>query len=377
MKYVNTFKWLSVILVVAVMITAIGCGKKEAQKPTPTPTTVSTPTATAPAEPTGETGTLSSLTGNVTVMRQGTSAWIAATSGMKLGTGDSLKTGGNSSVIITFFDGSVMEVRSDSEISVEELSKASGGATTVHINQVIGNTVNRVKNLVDSSSTYEVETPAGSAVVRGTIYEIQVDESGRTCTGTVNEEDKAEHSVGFTGGGVTVKIGEGMTSCCEAGGIPGTPFYTDSTDDPLQFNTGDGLGASGGVRPTPTPIACPYCEGTTVLAQIWSLQGVSYGPTAPSTFTLASPARITEILTYHWQRYSSSQTIALQSGSQTYGPWSVDSYSPYWYVHPDEVLPAGTYTVIDSQPSTWSWAQDTGGRGIMQVSGCYCYGITP
>ena len=29
MKYANAFKWLSVILVIAVMIPAIGCGKKE------------------------------------------------------------------------------------------------------------------------------------------------------------------------------------------------------------------------------------------------------------------------------------------------------------------------------------------------------------
>ena len=240
MKYAKVFQWLSVVLVIAVMITAIGCGKKEAQKPTPTPTAA--PTAIATTGPTGQTGSLSALTGNVTVMRQGTSAWIAATSGMKLGTGDSLKTGGNSSVLITFFDGSVMEVRSDSEISVEELSKASGGATTVRINQVIGNTVNRVKNLVDSSSAYEVETPAGSAVVRGTIEDIQVDPSGRTCTGVVDEGDTAKHSAAFTGSGVTVAIAEGMTSCCEAGGIPGTPFYTNPADDPHQYNTGSSGG---------------------------------------------------------------------------------------------------------------------------------------
>jgi hypothetical protein len=244
MKYAKVFQWLSVVLVIAVMITAIGCGKKEAQKPTPTPTAA--PTAIATTGPTGQTGSLSALTGNVTVMRQGTSAWIAATSGMKLGTGDSLKTGGNSSVLITFFDGSVMEVRSDSEISVEELSKASGGATTVRINQVIGNTVNRVKNLVDSSSAYEVETPAGSAVVRGTIEDIQVDPSGRTCTGVVDEGDAAKHSADFTGNGVTVKIGEGMTCCCEAGGIPGAPFYTNPSDDPLRGSSDGGGGGGGG-----------------------------------------------------------------------------------------------------------------------------------
>ena len=247
MKYANAFKWLLAILVIAVMIPAIGCGKKEVQKPTPTPTVI--PTATTPAEPIGETGSLSSLTGDVQVLRHGVAAWIAAASGMKLGTGDSLKTGGDGYVLITFFDGSVMEVKADSEISVEELSKASGGSTTVRINQVLGNTVNRVENLIDSSSTYETETPAGSAVVRGTIYSIHVDEYGElthTCCNTSDEGDSEQHNVYFSAGGVTVNVSEGMTSCCWEGGVPGTPFYTDPADNPLQFGGDSGGGGGGG-----------------------------------------------------------------------------------------------------------------------------------
>ena len=257
MKDVKAFSWLAVILVIALVIpAAIGCGKKEALKTTPIPTLSPTPIATVPAEPIGETGTLSSLTGNVTVMRQGTSVWVAATSGMKIGTGYSLKTGGDGYVLITFFDGSVMEVQADTEISVEELSAASGGSTTVHVDQVIGNTLNRVKNLVDSSSTYEVETPAGSAVVRGTIEEIHVDGTGRTCTDVQDENDAAKHSAAFTGKNVSVTIGEGQTACCEPGGVPGTPFYTNPTDDPNQYNTGDNSGGGGG---SPEPTCAPEC----------------------------------------------------------------------------------------------------------------------
>ena len=235
------------MLVVLIMAAAIGCGKKEAQKATPTPTATSTPTATAPAEPTGQTGTLATVTGDVQVLRHGAAAWIAATSGMKLGTGDSLKTGSDGYVLITFFDGSVMEVEAESEISVEELSKASGGSTTVRISQVLGNTINRVENLVDSSSTYEVETLAGSAVVRGTIFGMQVDQYGEftyTCANTSKEDDNKSHSVDFSGSGSTVKVPEGMTSCCWEGGVPGSPFPTDPADDPLQFSSGDGGGGS-------------------------------------------------------------------------------------------------------------------------------------
>jgi hypothetical protein len=244
-------KWLSVILVVIVIAAAIGCGKKEAQKPTPTPT--ATPTATASAEPTGETGTLSNLEGDIQVLRSGASNWIAATSGMRVGTGDGLKTGEDGYVLITFFDGSVMEVEAGSEISVEELSKTSGGSTTVHINQIIGNTINRVENLVDSSSNYEVETPAGSAVVRGTIYNVNVEQLGyvaHTCIATANQFDEKQHSVVFNNNGKMVNIPESMTACCWEGGVPSDPFYSDPADDPIQtYDDGGG----GGV-----PIVCNW-----------------------------------------------------------------------------------------------------------------------
>jgi len=261
MKYAKMFKWISVTLVIAVMIPAIGCGKGGNQGATPTPT----PTAT-PSEPTGETGTLSDLTGDVQVMREWSSSWIAATSGMKLGTGDSLKTGGDGYVLITFFDGSVMEVKADTEISVEELSAASGGSTNVRIDQTIGNTVNRVENLIDSASTYEVETPAGAAVVRGTIFSMDVDRDRgviHTCVNTSKEEDEEMHSVDFSNKGKTVVVIEGRTACCWEGGVPGNPKYTDPHDDPANFTGAGGGGSScygsecSGYEPTPTPISTP------------------------------------------------------------------------------------------------------------------------
>jgi hypothetical protein len=252
---VGAFKWISVMVIVLIVAAAVGCGKKAAQvpTPTPTPTAVSSPTATAPAEPTGETGTLSSINGSVQVQRQGTGAWIAATNGMRIGTGDGLKTGDYGYVLITFFDGSVMEVEADSEISVEELSKTSGGSTTVRINQVIGNTLNHVENLVDSSSNYEVETRAGSAVVRGTLYRVVVSVDGKlTCIDVVDENDLLNHLVAFTGGGATVEVPEDRTSCCWEDGVPSAPFYTDPADDPYQGGNGCyGYGCGG--QPTQVP----------------------------------------------------------------------------------------------------------------------------
>jgi hypothetical protein len=259
MKYARTFKWLSVILVIAVMIPLAGCGKGGNQGPTPT--LMPTATATTYTEPTGETGALSGIVGDVQVKQQGAGAWIAATSGMKIGTGDSLQTGDDGYVMITFFDGSVMELEADTKILVEELVAASGGSTTVRINQVIGSTLNRVENLTDSASKYEVETLAGSAVVRGTIFRNEVErEDGitHTCVSTLNEGDQEQHFIDFSNGGKTVEVPEGKTSCAWEGGVPGNPFYTDPDDSPANFTGGGGGGCYGygcpGYYPTPTPM---------------------------------------------------------------------------------------------------------------------------
>jgi hypothetical protein len=200
---------------------------------------------------------------------------------MKIGTGDSLKTGEDGYVLITFFDGSVMEVEADTEISVEELSEASGGSTTVRINQVIGNTLNRVENLVDSSSKYEVETLAGSAVVRGTIFSMAVDRDRgviHTCVNTSREEDEINHFIDFSNLGKTVNVNEGKTSCCWEGGVPGNPFYTDPDDSPANFTGGGGSLCEGCCypcywvqnegsycycpEPTPSPSPTPYPSPT-------------------------------------------------------------------------------------------------------------------
>ena len=262
MRYMKIFGLLSVLLVVAAAIPLVGCGK--GGNPTPTPAV--TPTATVPAEPTGETGTLSGVEGDVHLQRQGAGAWIVATSGMRIGTGDKLKTGNDGYVLITFFDGSVMEVESDTEISIEELSETSDGSTTVHINQVIGSTINRVENLVDSSSTYEVETLAGTAVVRGTVFLDEVERQGgitHTCISTENENDDEAHTVEFSNNGKTVNIIEAKTACCWQGGVPGNPFWTDPDDNPANFTGGGGGGGCygygcGSPTPTPTPYYTPY-----------------------------------------------------------------------------------------------------------------------
>ena len=98
-------------------------------------------------------GTISSPIGEVLVQKQGSTTWIQAVSGMKLYEGDRLKTGGNSTTEIVFFEGSVVDVSADSEVLLNELAVAPHtGSTSIHLKQLVGNTVNRVQKLVDSAS---------------------------------------------------------------------------------------------------------------------------------------------------------------------------------------------------------------------------------
>ena len=114
------------------------------------------------------------------------------------------------------------------------------------------------------------------------------------------------------------------------------------------------------------------------LFKVDSIAGVSSGPPEPTVFTLDAPAFITGIVTYHYYNQGAGPgTIALQrADGTTYGPWSATGSegqggvaNAYWTVTPDVAIPAGTYTVVDSDPGTWSWALDTDRRGITVVQG--------
>ena len=187
---------MALVLTLALLIPLVGCG------------------GGGPAVPCK----ISSVTGTVQVLKNGSTNPVNATKGMELGVGDTITTGNNGSASLTFFDGSVMEIKANSEILINELSTSSTGSTTVSLNEVVGSTINRIGKLVDSASKYEVETPAAVAVVRGTVFDLLVQQNGTT---TVKAE---QDSVSFTASGVTVTVNQGFQSSALVGGKPSTPI---------------------------------------------------------------------------------------------------------------------------------------------------------
>jgi hypothetical protein len=186
---------MAAVLTMALLIPLVGCGGGG---------------STVPCK-------VSSVSGDVQVLRSGSTESVKATEGMGLAVGDTITTGGDGSANLNFFDSSLMEIKANSEILVNELSTASAGSTVVRLKQQIGRTINRVAKLLDSSSRYEVDTPAANTLVRGTVFELLVLQNGDT---TVNAE---QDSVSFTASGVTVTVSQGFQSSASVGSTPSTP----------------------------------------------------------------------------------------------------------------------------------------------------------
>lgn len=105
--------------------------------------------------------------------------------------------------------------------------------------------------------------------------------------------------------------------------------------------------------------------------------GVTAGITRPTTFDLDGPYLVTQIMTYHYGSRARPGTIGLRNDDlgTEYRPWqaagagSAAIPNAYWWVRPNIVIEAGHYTVIDSDPATWSREAATGGAGIVQIWG--------
>lgn len=139
-------------------------------------------------------------------------------------------------------------------------------------------------------------------------------------------------------------------------------------------------------KPTPTPISTPRPTPVAVTgteSEIFNngnIGGVYNQPTAATQFTINRPYLITSIMTYHWNNARGTTrlgTVSIKGGDgRVYGPWAATG-SPgqggvpnaYWNVRPNVTIPAGTYTIVDSDPATWAQNAQSGGRGHAIVKG--------
>jgi hypothetical protein len=158
---------------------------------------------------------ISFIEGTVEIKKSSASDWVAAKVKNSLSEGDIVKSGANSKASITFFDGSVINLQSDTQIEIKQLT--SSKPTGIRLKQEIGDTLSKVEKLTDSASKYEIETPVAVAGVRGSQMRVKVAQDGTT------EVQNVEGKISVTAQGVEVVIPVGNTSSVKPGQPPGAP----------------------------------------------------------------------------------------------------------------------------------------------------------
>lgn len=97
----------------------------------------------------------------------------------------------------------------------------------------------------------------------------------------------------------------------------------------------------------------------------------------PPSFTLTETRRVREISTYHWndgKGTAAGGTLSLAGPGGTRelkvtrtGEGQGGVPNAVWIVDLDEMLQPGTYTISDSDSSTWAQNSETGGKGMTWV----------
>jgi hypothetical protein len=155
---------------------------------------------------------LSNIQGEVLVKKYQADNWENGTVRMVLDKGDVIKSGTDADAVVTFFDGSTIELKADTQIEISELVKSQ--IKVIRLKQEIGETISKVEKLIDPSSRYEIETPAAVAGVRGSSMLVYVIRDGTTTV------QNLEGQISVTAQGVELVIPEGGTGTVQPGEPP-------------------------------------------------------------------------------------------------------------------------------------------------------------
>ena len=163
----------------------------------------------------GASTTLTIISGTVSIRAAGRD-FGAAPDGAILAVGDTVRTGSDGRAVLTYFEGTTVEIEPASELTIDAASAGPDGSTVLLMTQNIGRTWHVVTHLLSGNSKYEVRTPASTASVRGTQFEVAVTADATTVTtseGAVATSDPANTAEVLVTPGLTTttRVGERPT----------------------------------------------------------------------------------------------------------------------------------------------------------------------
>ncbi|WP_421569870.1 FecR domain-containing protein [Stenotrophomonas sp. PD6] len=108
--------------------------------------------------------------------------------GEQLGIGQHLLTGGNASVTLAFADDSRMQLRENSHLRLDQLSRyGSTGMVDTRMRLEQGRSSNRVTPAKGPASRYIIDAPAATSSVRGTVFRVSAGGAGHSAATEVIE----------------------------------------------------------------------------------------------------------------------------------------------------------------------------------------------
>jgi hypothetical protein len=157
---------------------------------------------------------------------------------MTLDTGTTVITSADGGALLTFFEGSELQLEPNTTVEITQVSEAENHAIAITLTQLAGDTWSHVTKMIDQYSKYEIHTPSAVALVRGTRFMTHVDASGQT------KVETSEGLVSVAGDGEEVYVPVGKKTIVKPGQTPTVPVALSVPDDdaPETPRTADLLG---------------------------------------------------------------------------------------------------------------------------------------
>lgn len=116
----------------------------------------------------------------VEVQRVNTSNWIEVQLEAIVGVGDRIRTSSSGRARITFFaDGVDTDLLANTTYRIDQFS-GQPDSFQISVSVLAGQTLQRLRQLLDVSSSYDINTPGMDLVARGTEFAIRVEDTGRS-----------------------------------------------------------------------------------------------------------------------------------------------------------------------------------------------------
>ncbi|KAA3662240.1 MAG: hypothetical protein DWQ04_14045 [Chloroflexi bacterium] len=188
--------------------------------PTPQGPTVYLPLMTSPLDFRAETAVIDNIQG-IVEMQTDDGVWTAVNQTTTIAAGQLLRTGNLSQATLNFYDGSLANLSANTEISIDELNalRPENGFRTVVMTQWTGDTDHAVQFRNDGGSRYEVNTPTGSGIARGTKFHVMV------TADLLTRYIVTEGRVDVTGAGRMVTVTAGKLSTILPETVPTEPAF--------------------------------------------------------------------------------------------------------------------------------------------------------